>query len=101
MIEIESQVLYFYPGAYRNFDEVETSLTQEELILMYQKAYELKREEHRFIAAMQGIDLDENEDQESETERVIRRAEAKALGMTEEQVDHAGIFTFTYEDDEE
>jgi hypothetical protein len=85
-----------YPGAYKNFDEIEDNLTQEELELMYTKAFKMKEDEYRFLAAIQGIEL---ENEESETEAVIRRAKAKAAGMSEEQFELDGMFNFIDEDE--
>jgi hypothetical protein len=95
LIEIEAQILFLYPGSYKNFDDIEDNLTVEELEKMYSKAYELKEKEYRFLAAIQGIDIDEG--QETEGEAVIRRAEAKALGVSEEQLYSEGAFSFTDE----
>ena len=86
-----------YPGAYKNFDEIEDNLTMEEIEIMYVKAYKLKEKEYRFLAAIQGIDMEE--EGESDAEKIIRRAEAKALGMSEEAYALDGLFQFIDEDD--
>lgn len=87
-----------YPGAYKNFDDLEDSLTQEELELMYTNGNKMKEDEYRFLAAIQGVDLGETE--ETEGEAIIRRAEAKAHGVSEEQYELDGLFQFIEEDDE-
>jgi hypothetical protein len=69
----------------------------EEIELMYGKAYTLKENEYRFLAAIQGVSLGEEE--ESEAENIIRRAEAKALGMSEEEYTLEGMFEFIEEDE--
>jgi hypothetical protein len=94
-VKIESQILYLYPGTYKNFDDLEDNLTQEELEIMYNEAFKLKEDEYRFLAALQGIELDKKE---SEVDAIIRRAEAKALGMSEEQYELTGMFEFVDED---
>jgi len=94
---MEAQILYLYPGAYKNFDELENSLTQEEMTLMYQKAYELKYEDHRFQAAIQGVDLDEGSNNKEKAEEVIERAKAKAAGMNEQELVLDGTFKFIEE----
>ena len=65
---------------------------------MYEKGHEMRFEDRKFQAALQGIDLEEG--RESETEAVIRRAEAKAQGYSEEQYELAGLFDIEYEDGE-
>lgn len=71
-------------------------MTQEELEIMYEQAYKSKEEEYRFLAALQGIEL---EKEESKTEAIIRRAQAKAMGMSEEQYELDGMFEFIDEDE--
>jgi hypothetical protein len=63
---------------------------------MYSKAYNLKEREYRFLAALQGVEL---ENEESRVEEVIRRAQAKAAGMSEEQYELDGMFNFIDEDE--
>lgn len=70
----------------------------EEVELMYGKAYTLKEKEYRFLAAIQGVDLGEPEE-ESDAQAVIRRAQAKALGITEEEYNLEGLFEFIEEDE--
>jgi len=67
---------------------------------MYEKAYEIRTEDKRFAAAIQGIDIDEGQ-KESYFEDVKRRAEAKALGMDEEQYSLHGMIDVIDEDEEE
>jgi hypothetical protein len=86
-----------YPGAYKNFDDLEDNLTQEELEKMFTKGYKMKEDEYRFLAAIQGLDL--GEQQESDTERIIRQAEAKALGISLEEYELDGMFEFIDEDE--
>lgn len=83
--------MYFYP-AYKNFDDLESHLTQGELIKLYEKAFERDMDNKRFTAAMQGIDLDGNSDKKSKFDEIKRRAEAKAAGMSEEQYELQGMF---------
>lgn len=67
---------------------------------MYEKAHEIRKEDKRFTAALKGIDIDEGET--SEFDEVIRRAEAKAFGITEEQYDLQEMsIQFVDEDEEE
>lgn len=82
---------------YKNFDDLESNLTRQELGIMIEKAREKKYDEQKFLAALKGIDLDEG--QESEFDKIKARAEAKALGVSEEQYELAGHFNIIEEDD--
>lgn len=44
-------------GNWKNYDELEEQLSIEELVATLQIQRKLKREEQRFLAAIQGIDL--------------------------------------------
>lgn len=65
---------------------------------MYEKGHEMKYQDRKFMAALQGIDLDEG--QVSPADEVIRRAEARAQGFSEEQYELSGLFDIAYEDGE-
>jgi hypothetical protein len=82
---------------FRSYDDLETNLTMEEISKMIEKAREKKYEDQKFMAALKGIDLDEG--RESEFDKIKRRAEAKALGMSEEQHDLSGHFNIIVEDE--
>lgn len=69
----------------------------EEIELMYGQAHKLKENEYRFLAAIQGVNYGEEE--ENEGEAIIRRAEAKALGISEEEYRLEGMFEFIEEDE--
>lgn len=82
---------------FKNYEDLEQSLTFKEVLAMVEKAREKKYEEHKFMAALKGIDLDEG--QETEFDRVKRRAEAKAMGVSEEEIDLSGHFNIIVEDE--
>jgi hypothetical protein len=46
-------------GHWKNYDELEESLTIEELILTVESMRDKEHRHHKFLAAMQGVDLDE------------------------------------------
>jgi len=93
-------VLFYYPGAYKNFDDLEEHLTRDELVKLYEKAHEIRKEDKRFAAALKGIDIDEG--QADEFDEVMRRGAAKAAGMTEEEYDFNDMqIGFIDEDEEE
>lgn len=90
-------MLYLYPGMFKNFDDLEEHLTRDELVKMYTKAHEMKQDEQRFAAALQGIELGDSK--EEEFERIKMRAEAKARGMDEEQYELNGLINIIEEDE--
>ena len=80
---------------WKNFDELEENITVEELNHILEAAREQEYERKKFAAALKGIDLDEKNNRgNADTptfEDIKRRAEAKARGMTEEQIELADI----------
>lgn len=44
-------------GNWKNYDELEDQLSIEELLATLQAQRKLRREEHKFLAAIQGIDI--------------------------------------------
>ena len=57
LAKLESEV--FLLGIWKNFDELETSISIEELMQILSITRELDYEEKKFLAAIQGINLDE------------------------------------------
>lgn len=70
----------------------------EEVEKMYEKAYKLKEDEHRFYAAIQGVDLGQSDTATTKAEEVIERARAKAMGVSEEELESDGAFEYIDED---
>jgi hypothetical protein len=59
-------------GQWRNFDDLEENLCVDELILIINSIREKEHREHKFIAALQGVDLDEEElDQEDKSRDIL------------------------------
>lgn len=56
LVKLETEV--FLLGIWKNFDELETSISMAELIAIISTRRELDYDEKRFSAAMQGIDLE-------------------------------------------
>lgn len=79
------------PGAWKNFEEIEDNLTLGELDEILNAARKMQHEQNKFIAAMQGIDLEKNGRPEDEFEAVKRRAEAQLAGMSEEQYEFSQV----------
>lgn len=81
---------------WKNFDEMEENLTVEELSAILDASREAEHEKRKFAAALKGINLDEGKNKRGDGdtptfEDIKRRAEAKARGVTEEQIEFADI----------
>lgn len=57
LVKLESEV--FVLGIWKNFDELESSISMSELMIILESTRELDYNEKKFLAAMQGVDLDE------------------------------------------
>lgn len=90
--------MYLYPGAWKNFDDIESHLTREELSVLLEKGRDYKEENMRFMAALQGIDIGNSK--ASSFDDVKKRAQARISGMSDEQYELAGMFSFEEEDGE-
>lgn len=71
----------FLLGIWKNYEELETSISMQELISILEARRELSQDEKRFMAALQGINLDEGrEDPQKKWEdmkaRVFSRGQA-------------------------
>lgn len=62
LIKLETEA--FLLGIWKNFDELESSISIQELITIISRSRELDYEEKKFLAAMQGVDLEQESDQE-------------------------------------
>lgn len=62
LIKLETEA--FLLGIWKNFDELESSLCMAELITIISTSRELDYNEKKFLAAMQGVDLDAATNQE-------------------------------------
>lgn len=82
---------------FKSFDDLESNLTMQEISKMIEKAREMKYNDHRFAASLKGIDLDEGKS--TSFDKVKRRAEAKARGITEEEYELSGHFNIIVEDE--
>lgn len=66
---------------------------------MYDKALEVVHQDRKFTAALKGIDLDEGT-ADKEFEDIKRRAEAKVLGVSEEEIELDGLINIIDEDED-
>lgn len=60
LVKIESEV--FTLGIWKNYEDLETSLSMPEIITILSSKRELDYEEKKFLAAIQGVDLEGNSD---------------------------------------
>jgi hypothetical protein len=67
LAKLESEV--FLLGIWKNFDELESSISIEELMQILSITRELDYEEKKFLAALQGVDLDEKTGKENDEVR--------------------------------
>lgn len=66
---------------------------------MYDKALEVVHQDRKFTASLKGIDLDEGT-ADKEFEDIKRRAEAKVLGVSEEEIELDGLINIIDEDED-
>lgn len=76
-------------GIWRNVEELEESLNLSELELIVKAARDKEHRHNKFMAAIQGIDIDAGaqEDVQERFDRVQRRARAKLSGQSEEKLE--------------
>lgn len=83
------------PGMFRNFEELEESLTLAELNELMKAISRKESSDRKFAASLKGIDLKSPEEIEAEELRkqVERRVEAKRRGVSEDKLtlDEIGI----------
>lgn len=80
LVKLESEV--FTLGIWKNYDELESSISMPELMAIIAGRRELDYEEKKFLAAVQGIDIDKNEERgqqewENLKARVFSKGQAK------------------------
>jgi hypothetical protein len=81
LVKLESEV--FVLGVWKNFDELERSLSMPELMIILESVRELDYNEKKFLAAMQGVDLDEasGKQEEDPWEAMKARVASKVSGI--------------------
>lgn len=74
-------------GNWRNFEELEDSLSYPEVEAMVKAKREVEHRHLKWQAALQGIDIDKNKTAEDDpVERIKRRIRAKQQGVGEEEL---------------
>jgi len=71
LAKLESEV--FLLGIWKDYDELERSLSMPELVLTLSSARDLDYQEKKFLAAMQGVDLDKNKNEKNAWEEMKAR----------------------------
>lgn len=64
LVKLESEA--FLLGIWKDYNELETSISMPELMAILQSKREVDNEERKFLAAIQGIDLDKNKPKEQD-----------------------------------
>lgn len=63
LAKLESEV--FMIGAWRNYEELETSISMPELVLLLETKRKLDYEDKKFLGAIQGVDIEENKKEDA------------------------------------
>lgn len=85
---VKLEVEAFLVGPWKNFEELETSICLEELVAIVSAIRELDYEEKKFLAAMQGVDLDaENNKDRGQKEWEDMKARVFSGGATSDSND--------------
>ena len=71
LAKLESEV--FLLGIWKDYEELETSLSMPELMITLSISRELNYDEKKFLAAMQGVDLDKNAEKANAWEEMKAR----------------------------
>ena len=71
LAKLESEV--FLLGIWKDYEDLELSLSMPELMVTLSSKRELDYEEKKFLAAMQGVDLDKNNGQQDKWEKMKAR----------------------------
>jgi len=81
LVKLESEL--FLLGIWKNYDELESNISMPEMMAILESRRELDYNEKKFLAAMQGVDLDEANGTKDEDpwEAMKARVAAKASGI--------------------
>lgn len=85
LAQLESEV--FLLGIWRDYEELETSLSMPELIVTISSKRDLDYQEKKFLAAMQGVDLDKQSGQGGQNAWEEMKARVFSKGATEDPND--------------
>lgn len=89
-------------GHWKNYEEIEDSLTLDEISALLEAQRRAEFQKQKFAAGLKGIELPDPESEGLPTfEDVKRRAQARASGLSEEQIGFMDVGILVVEDDEE
>ena len=85
----------FTIGAWKNFEELENSISLPELSLLAIEIYNTEFQRNKFAAALKGIKIDDEIEDTPSYQDVQKRAQARIAaektGKTEEQIEFADL----------
>ena len=101
MAGLEAEVLLL--GIWKNVEDLEESLSLPELQAILEASREKEHRQNKFMAALKGIDLDENdaEDSKKRFDEVQRRAETRLYGEKNVTASEYDFFGLDIETEEE
>ena len=79
LAKLESEL--FMLGIWKNFDELESNISMAELMIILESRRDLDYNEKKFMAAMQGVDLDAQQPKDDPWEAMKARVAAKVSGI--------------------
>lgn len=85
LVKIESEV--FVLGIWKDFEELESNLSMPELVNILSTKRELDYEEKKFLAALQGVDLDKNNSSSEQNKWEEMKARVFSKGATSDPND--------------
>lgn len=71
-------------GHWKNFEELETALSLQELEALLEASRKIQHEQNKFLAALKGINLNESTAAEDRVQAIKDRVAAQQEGMDEE-----------------
>lgn len=85
LAELEAEL--FLLGIWKDYEELETSLSMPELVATLSSKRDLDYQEKKFLAAIQGVDLDKQSGKASQNEWEAMKARVFSRGKTEDPND--------------
>jgi hypothetical protein len=96
-LEAEAMLL----GNWKNFEELETEISLEELNLIVRAGREKERRDHEFAAALKGIRLDEGPSAKEKVNELWEKAQRKIHGQPDalSEAEEFASFGISFEED--
>lgn len=97
--KLEAEAFLSAPGAWKNFEEMELHVTLDELEAILEAAHEREHRQNKFLAALQGVDLDKGNNANKERfDAIKRRVEARQNAISEEAVEFQALGMDSWDD---